>query len=263
MLKLVILARGVFRLHKKLIAVPLAALMSMGLTGCGTNDETAVQDRNNEQVQPMGYYSNENHGNRGGNARVEDGTDNDGPLTEMMDHTFGGEGRNNGNNRNNRNALQVRDEGNNTGNPTVPLADRDRNFFQKDNRFSHSDANYHGHLDDNTRKAKSSYYQAYEGELAEKIGDVTASVPNVEDVRSVTYGSNVLIAVDLTDYSKEEETKADIHEAVQPYLRGRSAKVVTDEGTFSRLRNIDNNLRDGGPREQIDWDLKNLFRRER
>ncbi len=260
MLMLVILARGVFRLHKKLIAVPLAALMTMGVTGCGENDETAVQDRYNEQGQPMGYYSNENHGNRGGNVRVEDGTDNDGPLTEIMDHTFGAEGRNNGYNRNN-NTMRVRDE--NTGNPTVPLADRDRNFFQKDNRFSHSDANYHGHLDDNTRRAKNSYYQAYEGELAEKIGNVTASIPNVEDVRSVTYGSNVLIAVDLADYNKEEETKASIHEAVQPYLRGRSVTVETDEGTFSRLRNIDNNLRDGNPREQIDWDLKNLFRRER
>lgn len=260
MLMLVILARGVFRLNKKVIAVPLAALMSMGLAGCGTNDETAVQDRNTEIVQPIGYYSNENHESRGGNVRIEGGTDNDGPLTEMMDHTFGNEGRNTRND--NRRILRVRDEADNPGNPSAPLAERDRNFFERDNRFSHSDANYHGHLDDNTSRARSSYYHAYEGELAEKIGDVTASVPNVEDVRSVTYGSNVLIAVDLEDYSKEEETKAAIHDAVQPYLRGRSTTVVTDEGTFSRLRNIDNDLRDGGPREQIDWDIKNLFRRD-
>ena len=247
-------------MHKKLIAVPLAAIMTMGLAGCGTNEDASV-DRKNEIGQPMGYYSNENHGNRGGNVRVEDGTDNDGPLTEMMDHTLGAEGKNNGSNRMENNARRVRNE--NTGNPTVPLADRDRSFLQRDNRFSHSDANYHGHLDDNTRQAKNSYYQAYEGELAEKIGNVAASVPNVEDVRSVTYGSDVLIAVDLNDYDKEEQTKEAIHEAVQPYLRGRSATVVTDEGTFSRLRNIDNNLRDGGPREQIDWDLKSLFRREK
>ncbi|PAE23036.1 YhcN/YlaJ family sporulation lipoprotein [Bacillus sp. 7894-2] len=247
-------------MHKKLLAVPMAAILSMGLTGCGTNEDAGVE-RSNEIGQPMGYYSNENHGSRGGNARVEDGTDNDGPLTEMMDHTLGGEGEKTRHNQADNNARRVRNE--NTGNPTIPIADRDRSFFMKDNRFSHSDANYHGHLDDNTRQAKNSYYQAYEGELAEKIGDVAASVPNVEDVRSVTYGSNVLIAVDLTDYDMEEETKKAIHEAVEPYLRGRSAKVVTDEGTFSRLRNIDNNLRDGGPREQIDWDLKNLFRREK
>lgn len=229
--------------------------MTLGLAGCGTNNDAAVQDRYTQKTQPFGYYSNENHqGN--GNARILD--DNDGPVTEIMDHTFGNEARNDQNNR--RQVLQVRDENGNPGNPSTPLANHDRNFFQRDNRFSTSDANYHGHLDDNTRQARSSYYSAYEGELAEKIGDVTASVNNVEDVRSVVYGSDVLIAVDLNDYMKEEETKRKISKAVQPYLKGRSVSVVTDEGTFSRIRNIDNDLRDGGPREGIDMDIRNMFR---
>lgn len=220
----------------------------MGLVGCGNDNEAAVQNRNNDSAQPMGYYSNENHN---GNARVLN--DNDGPITEMMDHSFGNEGNAT------RNTRQVRDGNGNPPNPSRPLANRDENFFQRDNRFSNGDANYHGHLNDNTKKARSSYYTAYEGELTERIGRVTGSVPNVEDVRSVTYGSNVLIAVDLTDYSREEETKRDIKEAVQPYLRGRSVTVVTDEGTFSRLRSIDNDLRNGGPRDRIDWDLKNMI----
>lgn len=245
-------AKGVFHLNKKYLVIPLSAVMAFGLTGCGDNDEASVQNRKNGTAQPMGYYSNENHK---GNAEIIN--DNDGPVTEMMDHTLGNE-RNNGNGRNDRNRLQAGDE--NPANPTRPIANTDRNLFQRDNRFSNGDANYHGHLNDNTNKAKSSYYTAYEGELTEKIGAVTGAVPNVEDVRSVTYGSNVLVAVDLTDYSKEDETKKAIRKAVQPYLRGRSVTVVTDEGTFSRIRNIDNDLRDGGPREQIDTDLNNMFR---
>ncbi|EIJ79017.1 spore cortex protein CoxA [Bacillus methanolicus PB1] len=243
-------------MNKKIYIVSFAALLTTGLTGCGNDDEAAVQNRYSNRGQAMGYYSNENHEQGNGNVNILN--DNDGPITEMMDHTFGAEGREARRERNKM--LQVKDENGNPQNPSAPLANYDRNFFQRDNRFSRSDANYHGHLDDNTRQPSSSYYTAYEGELADKIGDVTASVRNVEDVRSVAYGSDVLIAVDLTDYSKEEETKRNIREAVQPYLKGRSCTVVTDEGTFSRIRNIDNDLRDGGPREYIDMDMKNMMR---
>jgi spore cortex protein len=244
-LRLTSLTKGVFRLNKKSLLLPIAGLMTLGLAACGNNDEAAVQDRYTEKTQPLGYYSNENHHN-------------DGPITEIMDHTFGDEARNDQNRRSQ--ILQVKDEDGNPGNPTTPLANHDRNFFQRDNRFSTSDANYHGHLDDNTRQPRSSYFTAYEGELANKIGDVTASVNNVNDVRSVVYGSDVLIAVDLNDYMKEAETKRQISKAVQPYLKGRSVTVVTDEGTFSRIRNIDNDLRDGGPRETVDLDIRNMFR---
>ncbi|MFE8703476.1 YhcN/YlaJ family sporulation lipoprotein [Cytobacillus sp. FJAT-54145] len=242
-------------MNKKYLTIPIAAFMTtIGLVGCGTNEE-ATQDGNASQAQPIGYYSNENHQN-GGNANIYN--ENDGPLTEIMDHSFGVEGQQ-ARNRNSR-ILNMRDEDGNPGNPSKPLADYDKNWFEKDNRFSHGDANYHGHLDDNTRQPKSSYYTAYEGDLAIKIGDVVGSVQNVEDVRSVVYGSNVLIAVDLENEGKELETKNRIREAVQPYLHGRSVQVETDEGTFSRIRNIDNDLRDGGPREQITLDLNNLFR---
>jgi spore cortex protein len=236
-------------LNKKYLVLPLSAVMAFGLTGCGNDDDAAVQNRNNDTAQPMGYYSNENHN---GNARVIN--DNDGPVTEWMDHSLGDE-----ENNNNQRQVNNRTENGNPANPTRPLATTDRNLLQRDNRFSNGDANYHGHLNDNTNKPRSSYYNAYEGELTDKIGDVTGKVPNVEDVRSVTYGSNVLIAVDLTDFSKEEATKRDIKEAVQPYLRGRSVTVVTDEGTFSRIRNIDNDLRNGGPRDQINTDLRKMF----
>jgi spore cortex protein len=245
--------KGVFHLNKKWIVLPLSAVMTIGLAGCGNNEEAGGQNRTNNTAQPMGYYSNENHK---GNATIVN--DNDGPITEMMDHTYGSERNNRNNGTNNVSQVNNRTDNGNPANPTRPLANNDR-MLAHDNRFSNGDANYHGHLNDNTNKARSSYYNAYEGELTDKIGQVTGKVNNVEDVRSVSYGSNVLIAVDLTDYSKEEQTKRDIAQAVQPYLRGRSVTVVTDEGTFSRIRNIDNDLRNGGPRDAINSDLRNMF----
>lgn len=240
-------------MNKKIVTLPIAALMTVGLVGCGYNDG-ANQNRNATETQPMGYYSNENT-RTGGNATILN--DNDGPLVEIMDRNFLDEY---GRDRQERSRLlQVKDENGNPGNPSKPLAKYDKNFYQKDNRFSRGDANYHGHLDDNTRQAKSSYYTAYEGDLAEKIGEVAASVNNVEDVRAVVYGSDVLVAVDLTDDRREIDTIVEIREKVQPYLRGRTCTVVADEGTFSRVRNLDNDMRDGGPREHISLDVKGMF----
>ncbi|WP_433743395.1 YhcN/YlaJ family sporulation lipoprotein [Falsibacillus pallidus] len=237
-------------MEKKYLVLPLSVLIAGGMAGCGAN-ESAKEQRYSDTYEPLGYYSNSGHG-----GDVND--HNDGPLTEWMDHSVGKEGQDIRAQK--QKYLQVKDENGNPQNPSRPLSEYDRNFFHRDNRFSYGDANYHGHLDDNTRKAKSSYYTSYEGALSEKIGNVAGRVKNVNDVRSVTYGSNVLIAVDLEDYSKEEQTKAKIKKAVAPYLHGRSATVVTDEGTFSRIRNMDNDLRDGGPGQSIDMDMKDLFR---
>lgn len=57
------------------------------LTGCGADRDETGQNKN---TVPIGYYSNENHEKERGFFRHED--DNDGPLTEMMDHTWGKEG---------------------------------------------------------------------------------------------------------------------------------------------------------------------------
>jgi spore cortex protein len=123
-------AKGVLRLNKKYLVLPLSAVMALGLTGCGNNDEATINDNDRNHAQPMGYYSNENHK---GNAEILE--DNDGPVTEMMDHTLGTE-------RNNNTRLRVGNE--NPDNPTRPIANTDRNLLQRDNRFSNSDANYHG-----------------------------------------------------------------------------------------------------------------------
>jgi spore cortex protein len=237
----------VISLHKKLLLIPVSAMFLGACNGA----ENAAERQNDNPYEPMGVYSNEGHGNDRNENR-------DGPLTEWYDHSIGQEGQ--AIREGKRQYLQVKDEDGNPQNPSKPLADNDRNFFLQDGRASHGDANYHGHLDDNSRKARQSYYTAYEGDLAEKIGDVTASVENVNDVRSVTYGTDVLIAVDLDDHDRFEQTKRDIEQAVQPYLKGRTVTVAADEGTFSRLRNIDNDLRDGGPREAIQMDVHDIIR---
>lgn len=217
----------------KLCLLGLAGMLSVGLAGCGNfdNARSGAQKQQINNAKPMGYYSNENHQN--GNARILD--DNDGPLTEIMDHSLGAEGK-----RNDLNLKNLDDNGN-PPNPTLPLASHDKNFFQRDNRFSMSDANYHGHLDNTLQKAGSASNM-------NNIRRAAASVKNVKDVHSVAYGTSVVIAVDLKDKSQAKDTKRRVKDAVKPYLGGKTCTVLVDEGTFSRNGNIHNDISEGGAR---------------
>lgn len=232
---------GAFRLKKSKWMIPLSAVMMMGLAGCGTN-RAGVDNQNKSNARPMGYYSNENHPNRSNGFL----TDNDGPMTEMMDHTLGEEGRTTS--KQNRRALQTRNSNGNPSNPTKPLATNDRNFFQRDNRFSTSDVNYHGHLNQNIGNTGMATDPNYQDSASDQIRKKAATVKNVQDVRSVSLGNSVVVSVNLIDKRKAAETKKAIRNVVQPYANGRSVTVITDEGTFGRDRNYNNDIQQGGAR---------------
>lgn len=238
---------GVFRLDKRMMILPFSLILACGLSACNWNNETSVQDRNASPAQPIGYYSNE----KGNEVDVMD--DREGPVTEIMDHNFGKEGRVAQEQK--RMMLQKRDENGNPPNPTVPRSDHDHNFFMKDNRYSRGDANYHGQLNENKGSGKAGIYSntPQDNKLAQKIGIVASSVDNVDKVRSVMFGEEVEIAVDLKDKSLEKKTKNEIRKAVLPYTEGRKLRITLDEGTFSRTRNIDYDRKNGNPRESINF----------
>ena len=218
-------------MNKKQWMIPLSAVMIFGLVGCAANNNRAgVNEKNvNNPIRPVGYYSNENHPNNGFGF-----TDNDGPLTEMMDHTLGTEGYTQ--KQQEQRMLQTRDQNGNPINPTVPLANHDHNFFQRDNRFSTSDVNYHGQLNQNI--GNQGYYtdRVTLKKISDKIKHKAETVKNVQDVKSVIYGNSVLISIDLVDNSRAKETQQAVEKAVKPYVHGKSVTVITDEGTFSRDR---------------------------
>ncbi|MED4203205.1 YhcN/YlaJ family sporulation lipoprotein [Neobacillus mesonae] len=215
----------------------LSALMIVGAAGCANNNSKGVNDANN-LARPMGYYSNENHPDNS-NALYRD---NDGAVTEMMDHTLGDEDRSF--NQQSRNDLQTRDKNGHPINPTTPLAKTDRNFFQRDNRFSTSDMNYHGHLNRKMGNNETYVGHGFQEDVTDTIRDKVADVDNVRSIRNVAYGHSVWISVRLVDESKAaaSNTKRAIKRAVQPYVPGKTVKVIIDEGTFGRDRNINNDI---------------------
>lgn len=190
----------------------------------------------NNGYEPGGFYSNAGHGDKNDNL--------DGPVTEWYDHSLGAE---------KVNLRREKDEYLHQGkdgtpkNPSVPLAKEDRNFFERDNEHKKADNNYHGNLKLNPAKVKSSYYTNYNGKLVEKILSRAARVNQVKDVRTFVNGDEVNIAVLLKDSANEKESVRQVREAVAPLTKGRKVTIATDMGTFSTLRSLDNDLRDGGP----------------
>jgi spore cortex protein len=238
--------RGVFVLNKgkKASAFTAIALLTTGLTACN-GDEGALDTKYNDNAQPMGYYSNEN-----ANA------DNEGPVTEMMD------GMNNEDNYfrkvNNNNNNQ------NITNPTVPLGDRDDGLV-RDNRFSRSDANYHGHLqnvgnntNNNNRMNITNNNNRDDNEISRKVRTTVEKMDNVDNARVLVTEDNILVAVDTAD-NNDASLKERISNNVRKMSNGRNVQVVTDEGTFTRVRNIDNDIQNGVERKTIDADINNLM----
>jgi spore cortex protein len=225
-------------LNKKHLLTPFLVISLLGAAGCAGNNRSDVNERTNDNVRPIGYYSNENHQNNTSDLFA----DNDGPMTELMDHTLGAEGQVTDSQK--RRALQTRDENGNPPNPTKPLSAHDQ-FLKKDNRFSTGDVNYHDQLNQNINNTGNTTDPQTLGRISDQIRQKVLTVKNVQDVRSVVYGSSVLISVDLIDKSKAGSTKKAIQKVVKPYVNKRAVTVITDEGTFSRDRNNQTGVRAG------------------
>jgi spore cortex protein len=227
-------------LRKGIMAVGVLCLAG-GLAACGSY-EGELDARYDDNARPIGYYTNENNRENNGNAYIMN--DNDGPVTEFLD----------------RGALDRRTDVNRREitNPTVPYAERDRTFFERDNRFKYNDINYHGHLNSMNAKTRSSYYNRYNGELAEKIAMCAADVENVADARALVYRDSVLVAID-TNSNDIRRLENKVKQAVAPYTKNKKVRVVSNPSMYQRVRVIDNNLRYGQPLEEMERDLQTIF----
>ncbi|MGG0716341.1 YhcN/YlaJ family sporulation lipoprotein [Robertmurraya massiliosenegalensis] len=221
----------------KYFAWPATVAIALGLGACGNNDEAV--DGQDRQPLAVGYHSNEHHEEDGGNANLVN-EDNDGPVTEILDHTIAGEGGN-------RRLLRINNEAAPDGEYNTTL-------------FSRSDQNYHAHLNTNNSGARSPYYTAYNGRLAQRVAYTATTVVNVADARAVVQEDQIMVGAVLEDPQRSDETKAAIREAVEPHADGKKVTVTTNDSMYSRIRTIDNELRDGGPRDVINDDIDHIFR---
>ncbi|WP_176483681.1 YhcN/YlaJ family sporulation lipoprotein [Bacillus sp. FJAT-45066] len=251
-------------MRKSVLTLTSCALLLGGLTACGGNaGNQAADTRYYDNSRPIGYYTSENNPyapnrannfgtknvNTRGNQNVDQRGnayrigDNDGPLIEIMDR-----------------AVINGDRNANLTNPTVPLANEDRGMFgPNDNRYSRSDRNYHRHLDGTNVGARPSYYNNYNGALSEQLAERASTVRGVEDARAIIYGNDIMIAVEPQEGFSDAQVTRDVRRAVQPLIGNRDCRVVADQSTLNRMSQVDNDLRDGGPVERLNQDIRSMF----
>jgi len=211
--------------YSQKISAYLLLGLSVCLTGCGISDEEA----NNKEVnnaKPMGYYSNEHHEkNHGGNARILDEEDNDGPLVEMMDHALGEEGQ--------ADAFTAE----NVNNDKQIRQNRQEEILTKENKTT----------------------VAYDHPLARVIDEKAKSVKNVQDAHSLIYGDNVILAVQMYNKEKMAVTKKSLEKKLKPHIDNKKMSIVTDQGIFFGIEKINKQIREGKPNKTITNNIEDMF----
>ncbi|MGV3467386.1 MAG: YhcN/YlaJ family sporulation lipoprotein [Heyndrickxia sp.] len=231
-------------MQKKLFVAPISALLISGLAACA-QDKNAVNDQNVNRFQPVGYSTNDR------NSTV----DHDGPITELMDYSTG-----NVDHVKNNNRFLPSGYPDDYGPHLKSSMTQYNTNISTVNRERHlRDINYHGHLNTRNSKARPSYYNTYEGKLSEDISNAAATIPNVSDARTIIDGKRVLVAVAVKNEKKAKATKGKVEKAVLPYLSGRKYVITTNIGNYYRVRQLDNDLRNGGPKDLINLDADKMF----
>ncbi|WP_070120791.1 YhcN/YlaJ family sporulation lipoprotein [Bacillus marinisedimentorum] len=139
------------------------------------------------------------------------------------------------------------------------IIDRDGNADGEEQPIKrYADYNYSGHVDSLEQKPRSSYFNQYEGALAEKITRRAMRIDGVGDARTVVYKDRILVAVH-TDAADKNRIKAEAVNVARKFAEGRKVDAVTDDATFARVRNIDNDLRNGLPTGEIKEDIRDMF----
>ncbi|WP_078545379.1 YhcN/YlaJ family sporulation lipoprotein [Litchfieldia alkalitelluris] len=143
--------------------------------------------------------------------------------------------------------------------PGNPYAARG-NKTMEHNKHDRADLNYHGHVDDNTDQARNSaYYTNYNGDLADRIVERAERVKNVDDAHAVVMGDDVVVAIDTNDNNDKNVTN-EVEDSIKSLTKNKDVRVITDEATFTRVRDINNDMRTGHTTpDTINEDLGDLF----
>ncbi|WP_307892149.1 YhcN/YlaJ family sporulation lipoprotein [Bacillus swezeyi] len=198
-------------MDKKLKVFSGILLLTAGLSACGTNN--ALDTRNDNNTRPIGYYSND--------ADRDDGFDNDGPVTEMLENMNGRNGTTNVTNRND--------------NP-VPTGD---------GTYSRGDMNYHNHL---VNTANTGYDKPQNRKISRDITKRINKMNNIDESQVAVTNETVIIAV-RADKNLSNDERNQIRKTAKTLAGDRTIQIAEDNGTFTRLREMNDspqNLRDRG-----------------
>lgn len=223
-------------MKKIALSLALSTLVLGGLVGCG---QTGTQSLNND-----GYRFANDTTNR------------------SLDNRYYGDGIRMYNNRDSDYNFQ-RYGGN------APINGQD--VRSRDNRMGMGDRNYgvtgdrpgmvddRGLLRDHNRGMTSNYHHNYNGTLAQKIAKSVESMNGVRDTRVIVSGNDVVIGIESTNGQQRDMEKR-VQSHVKNMVKNKNVYVVTDQERFSRIRSVDDRLRNGTPFEEVGDTVTDMVR---
>lgn len=140
----------------------------------------------------------------------------------------------------------------------APMTKMLAGFYHDNHSYSSVDRNYHGH-ESKPLRAKSSYYNSYEGKLVDDILIRVNKVNHVIDSRAIVTKDEVLVTVLLDDYRHAQTVKNEVENSAKQIVHNRTLHVSTDQGLYYRSMVLDNNLRDGLPTDRIIMDVDDML----
>ncbi len=123
-----------------------------------------------------------------------------------------------------------------------------------------SDRNYHGHLSARQNPAgQKTYNRENRGNESEQITNRVNELHNVKEAQTIISDETVVIGVLLEKNEKAHETKKNVQDVIQAQVKEKQVTVLTNESQFNRMKVINNELKNGGPREDIEQELNNII----
>lgn len=237
-------------MRKSLFTVTSAALLVGGLAGCGQK-ESATDNRYYEETRPIGYYTSEHNPyvnndrtrrepEGRGNARLLE--DNDGPLNEILDRSVIYDEKRVRRNKD-KGVRQTRNRTDNRG---------FMNIGYDTPHFSRTDRNYHESLNGIDHVGNPSYYNNYDGRLADRLVKRAEQVDGVTNARALVNGDEVIVAVNPEKNVNTSNVKREVKRAVKPLVENKELRISTEESVYNTVQSVDNDLRDG------EWHLRDL-----
>ncbi|OEF99850.1 hypothetical protein BHF71_01360 [Vulcanibacillus modesticaldus] len=124
--------------------------------------------------------------------------------------------------------------------------------YQYDNRYGVRDYDYR------TRNFSTANVDA------DKMAEIAAKVPGVDDATVVIAGGNAYVALDLKDRVTTNEANSveqQVYNALRRFATKYDIKITSDADLFGRLRDMGDNIREGTPLNRYDRDFRDFDKR--
>lgn len=234
---------------KKFALTAMSAFMLAGtLAACNTTND-AANDRQDANMRPIGYYTDDNDNTRRGFFGNRSDDNNRGFFgTNTTNRT-----EQQGINRRQSPFMDGNDQVNNRNEgPLTDMMDRDDHDQIGNNPQNN---NRRGTFENRGRVG---FYDGTDRQLARTVSERVKDINGVRDARTIVYGDAIVVGVQ-TKENNDKNIERDVKASIRDIVNTQKVTVVTDNRMFKRIRKIDDSLENGNGINEVQADINRIF----